>query len=78
LLAATLYNEILMGSISFGIPYQLRDYIPIKDAAGMLLDLHIKSKFQRERIDNLFCRKVLLLVGYFVLLGSTLDNHHGE
>jgi hypothetical protein len=33
-----------MGSISFRIPYQLGDYIPNKDVAGMLLDLHIKSK----------------------------------
>jgi hypothetical protein len=31
-----------MGSISLGIPYQLSDYIPNKDAAGMLLDLHAK------------------------------------
>jgi hypothetical protein len=33
----------MMGSIGFGIPYQPGDYIPNKDAAGMLLDLHIKS-----------------------------------
>jgi hypothetical protein len=71
-------TEILMGSISLGIAYQLGDYIPNKDAAGMLRDLHIKSNFQRESIDNLFCRKVLLLVGYFVLLASTLHNHHGQ
>jgi hypothetical protein len=40
-----------MGFISFGISYQLRDYIPNKDAAGMLLDLHIQSKFQWENIN---------------------------
>jgi hypothetical protein len=67
-----------MGSISLGIPYQLSDYIPNKDAAGMLLDLHAKSKFQWENINHLFCRKVLLLVGAFVLVVNTLDNHHGQ
>ena len=49
-----------MGSISLGIAYQLGDYIPNKDTAGMLRDLHIKSKFQRENIDNLFCRSVVV------------------
>jgi hypothetical protein len=36
----------MLGSINSGITYQLRDNIPNKDAAGMLLDLYIKSKFQ--------------------------------
>jgi hypothetical protein len=67
-----------MGSISFGISYQLRYYISNKDAAGMLLDLHIQSKFQWESTNHLFCGKVLVLVGYFVLLVSTLNNQHGQ
>jgi hypothetical protein len=67
-----------MGSINSGITYQLRDNIPNKDAAGMLLDLYIKSKFQWENINHLFYRKVLFLVGSFVLLASTFNNHHGQ
>ena len=62
-----------MGSISFGILYQLKDYIPNKDADGMMLDLHIQSKFQWESINHL-----LLLVCSIVLLVSTLNNHHGQ
>jgi hypothetical protein len=62
-----------MGSISFGILYQHKNYIPNKDAVGMLLDLHIQSKFQWKSINHL-----LLLVGSFVLLVSTLNNHHGQ
>jgi hypothetical protein len=62
-----------MGSISFGIPYQIRDYILNKDDDGMLLDLHIQSKFQWESINHLW-----LLIGSFVLLVRTLNNHHGQ
>jgi hypothetical protein len=74
LLKATLYH----GCISSGIAYQLSDNIPNKEAAGMLLDLHIKSKFQWENINHLFCRKVLFLVASFVLLVSIFNNYHGQ
>ena len=62
-----------MGSISFGISYQIRDYIPNKDDDGMLLDLHIQSKFQWESINHLW-----FLIGSVVLLVRTLNNHHGQ
>jgi hypothetical protein len=74
----TFYNGNPDGIYKFRNTISTINYIPNKDAAGMLLDLHMKSKFQWESINHLFCRKVLFLVGSFVLLASIFNSHHGQ
>jgi hypothetical protein len=55
LLAATLYQEILIGTTNSGISYQLREiYITYADAAGMLLNINGKFTMGKLKSSHYF------------------------